>query len=86
MRSFGTNGIVTTAIGSGNDYIRSVAIQSDGKIVVAGNSYNGTNDDFAVIRYNTNGSLDILDAYYSNICFPADTVVDTTKVILLLKI
>jgi uncharacterized delta-60 repeat protein len=58
MSSFGTNGIVTTAIGSGDDYGNSVAIQSDGKIVVAGHSYNGTNHDFAVVRYNTDGSLD----------------------------
>ncbi|MEJ7665424.1 MAG: delta-60 repeat domain-containing protein [Hymenobacter sp.] len=37
----------------------SVAIQSDGKIVAAGYSYNdGTDDDFAVVRYNPNGTLD----------------------------
>jgi hypothetical protein len=28
-----------------------VAIQSDGKIVVAGYSHNGSNHDFAVVRY-----------------------------------
>ena len=36
----------------------SVAIQSDGKIVAAGYSDNGSNDDFALVRYNTDGSLD----------------------------
>jgi uncharacterized delta-60 repeat protein len=36
----------------------SVAIQSDGKIVVAGYSNNGSNFDFALVRYNTDGSLD----------------------------
>ena len=36
----------------------SVAIQSDGKIVAAGYSNNGSNDDFALVRYNTDGSLD----------------------------
>ena len=41
MSSFGTNGIVTTAIGSGADLGYSVAIQSDNKIVVAGYSNNG---------------------------------------------
>ncbi len=56
--SFDTDGKVITAIGSSNDYVRSVAIQSDGKIVAAGYSYNGSNFDFAVARYNTNGSLD----------------------------
>ena len=56
--SFGTGGKVFTAVGSGNDFAESVAIQSDGKIVVAGYSYNGSNDDFALVRYNTDGSLD----------------------------
>ena len=56
--SFDSDGKVTTAIGSGNDYACSVAIQSDGKIVVAGYSDNGSNDDFALVRYNTDGSLD----------------------------
>ncbi len=56
--TFDTDGKVTTAIGTSNDEGRSVAIQSDGKIVVAGQSYNGTNYDFAVVRYNANGSLD----------------------------
>ena len=36
--SFDSDGKVTTAIGSGNDYAYSVAIQSDGKIVAAGYS------------------------------------------------
>ena len=56
--TFGTNGIVTTAIGSGTDWGHSAAIQSDGKIVVAGISNNGVNNDFAIVRYNSNGSLD----------------------------
>lgn len=61
--SFGTGGIVTTTVGAvdflnlaGNAY--PVAIQSDGKIVVAGKSYNGLNYDFGIVRYNDNGSLD----------------------------
>jgi uncharacterized delta-60 repeat protein len=56
--SFDSDGKVTTAIGSGNDVAYSVAIQSDGKIVVAGYSYIGSNNDFALVRYNTDGSLD----------------------------
>jgi uncharacterized delta-60 repeat protein len=57
--TFGTGGIVTTPIGSGNDGAYSVAIQTDGKLVVAGYSYNGTNYDFALVRYTTNGALDL---------------------------
>jgi uncharacterized delta-60 repeat protein len=56
--AFGTGGMVTTAIGVSNDYAYSVALQADGKIVVAGHSYNGANDDFALVRYNADGSLD----------------------------
>jgi len=56
--SFDNDGKVTTAIGSGTEEAYSVAIQSDGKIVAAGYSNNGSNDDFALVRYNTDGSLD----------------------------
>lgn len=55
--SFGNGGKVTTGIGS-NDYGQSVAVQTDGKIVVAGYSSNGNNNDFALARYNANGTLD----------------------------
>ena len=54
--TFGTGGKVTTAIGS-DDAASSVAIQSDGKIVAAGYSSTVVND-FALVRYNTDGSLD----------------------------
>ena len=56
--SFGGTGKVTTAVLSSNDYAHSVAIQPDGKIVAAGQSWNGSNTDFALVRYNPNGSLD----------------------------
>ncbi len=56
--SFDSDGKVTTAIFSGDDHARAIAIQSDGKIVVAGDTYNGSDYDFALVRYNTDGSLD----------------------------
>ena len=56
--SFNSTGKVVTAFGTSHDYIFSAALQADGKIVVAGNSYNGTKYNFALARYNTNGSLD----------------------------
>ena len=49
--TFNGTGKVTTAIGSSDDYGRSVAVQSDGRIVVAGYSYNGSKWDFALARY-----------------------------------
>ena len=56
--SFGTGGKVITPIGSGNDEARAVVLQSDGKIVAVGLSGNFPNIDFALVRYNTNGTLD----------------------------
>jgi uncharacterized delta-60 repeat protein len=41
-----------------NDQARAVALQSDGKIVVAGSTRNATREIFAIARYNTNGGLD----------------------------
>jgi len=56
--TFGTGGIVTTPVGSGRDYANGLGIGSDGRILAAGKSFNGSNYDFALVRYNTNGSLD----------------------------
>ncbi|BAY77072.1 hypothetical protein NIES25_35300 [Nostoc linckia NIES-25] len=59
--SFGNGGIVTTHVGSASDSGYSVTLQSDGKIVVAGYTWNNSQSnqpDFALARYNTNGSLD----------------------------
>ncbi len=56
--TFGTNGIVIKTIGSSSDYISSIVIQSDEKIVAIGTTYNGTDYDFAVARFNQDGSLD----------------------------
>jgi uncharacterized delta-60 repeat protein len=55
--SFGTGGIVTTDFG-GDDYGNCVAVQADGKIIAAGKTYNGSNDDFALARYKSDGTLD----------------------------
>jgi uncharacterized delta-60 repeat protein len=56
--SFNGTGTVTTSIGSSNDDGNSVAIQGDGKIVVAGYSGFFNSRDFAAVRYNSDGSLD----------------------------
>jgi uncharacterized delta-60 repeat protein len=43
-----------------SDQIEGIAIQPDGKIIVAGNSFvsSPSNSDFALVRFNSNGSLD----------------------------
>lgn len=56
--AFDTDGIVTTDLGS-IELAYAVAIQSDGKIIVAGVSDIDGDNDFALARYNTDGSLDI---------------------------
>lgn len=55
--TFGTNGLQTTLF-SGASFARSVAIQSDGKIVVTGSTTVNSIPYFATVRYNLDGSLD----------------------------
>ena len=56
---FNSTGKLVTDFGSGtSDVGYSVTVQADGKIVVAGYSNSGGSYDFAVARYNTDGSLD----------------------------
>ncbi|MBK9455352.1 MAG: hypothetical protein IPO24_07070 [Bacteroidetes bacterium] len=55
--SFGINGIVTTDLSS-SDYIHSIKMQSDGKIIVAGMSGNNPEYFFTLLRYNNSGDLD----------------------------
>ncbi|MBY4677661.1 DUF4347 domain-containing protein [Marinobacterium arenosum] len=55
---FGNGGKLTTDFAADDDYGYSVTVQSDGKILVSGYAYNGSNDDFALVRYNSDGSLD----------------------------
>lgn len=56
--SFGVGGWAITPVGTGDDEARSITVQSDHKIVVAGLTSNGSNTDVAVVRYNSDGSLD----------------------------
>ena len=59
--SFGDGGYVQTNIATydnSNQTARSLLVQADGKIVVAGIDNNGNDTDFALIRYNTDGSRD----------------------------
>jgi uncharacterized delta-60 repeat protein len=64
--TFGTGGKVTTDFAGNDDAAFAVALQPDGKIVAAGGAgvgrsgsdYRSSNEDFALARYNANGSLD----------------------------
>jgi uncharacterized delta-60 repeat protein len=57
--TFGSGGLVTTAIGPNNAFSEAVVVQSDGKIVAGGGGWDASgNEDFTLARYNPNGSLD----------------------------
>lgn len=57
--SFGTSGKVTTRITIRNDFLRKIALLSDGKIVGVGDSQKtGSKTQVTVVRYLSNGTLD----------------------------
>jgi len=55
---FGTAGMVIYDGGTGNDNGRRLAFQEGGKIVVLGNTHNGTDYDALVLRYDADGVPD----------------------------
>ena len=55
--SFDGDGYLITDVSVSTDIGRAVAVQPDGKILVAGYGF-GPSEDFEVIRYNTDGSRD----------------------------
>ncbi len=57
--SFPGGGNETQDLNGASDVANSIAVQSNGKMVVAGYSFNGSNNDFAIVRFNTDGSLDM---------------------------
>jgi uncharacterized delta-60 repeat protein len=59
--TFGTDGKVLTDFDHSTDIANAVAIQTDGKLVVVGTTYQDndfSDEDFAVARYNPDGTLD----------------------------
>lgn len=56
--TFNSAGYVTTDFAGGYDMINSLAIQSDGKIIAGGTASINSTGEFALARYNTNGTLD----------------------------
>lgn len=56
--NFDVDGMVITDIDGGSDGGRALVLQNDGKLVVAGVAGVAGNINFALVRYNANGSLD----------------------------
>lgn len=53
--AFGENGKVTTG---DSNVAAALALQTDGKIVVAGSFNDGANNEFLLLRYDPDGGLD----------------------------
>lgn len=69
---FGGAGGINTSFYNGYDEAFSVALQSDNKLIVAGSTYNGISEDFALARY-TNvilGREDFESSQYRIIAYP----------------
>lgn len=73
--TYGIDGIGTTDFVGDNDTAYAVALQPDGKLVVAGTSRNPANNsqDASITRYNADGSLDTTFAPYGS---PGKAIVD----------
>src|SRR3954462_14554596 len=56
--SFGNGGMAMTDLGSMFDAAYGMAVQTNGKIVVVGQTENEFNYNFGMVRYNSDGSLD----------------------------
>jgi len=56
--SFNGTGYQILDIGADDDRFNAVTLDSSGRIIAAGTSHNGTDSDIAIVRFNSNGSLD----------------------------
>lgn len=57
-QSFAGGGILITGVGEDYTDVNSLLVQSDGKILATGYATFNGNEDFTVVRYNSNGTLD----------------------------
>ncbi|MFN8595074.1 MAG: Ig-like domain-containing protein [Anaerolineae bacterium] len=71
--SFGTGGIVTTSLSAGADIAHALAVQNDGKLVVAGEA----NAQFAMARYTITGTL---DTTFNGTGFVTTTIVGSNNI------
>jgi uncharacterized delta-60 repeat protein len=79
-QSFGTSGIVITDLNNlSSDVAQDIALQSDGKVLVAGRTHAGTSfTDYslAVVRYNADGTLDQTFGIGGKAFYPVSSVDD----------
>lgn len=56
--TFGTNGVTVVQYPLGSSIANDVVVLSDGKILLVGTTYNTSTTDVALVKLNSNGSLD----------------------------
>lgn len=56
--AFDSDGLRVVSVAGGNDGARSVARQADGKLLLGGFAFNGTDNDFAAVRLTSTGAPD----------------------------
>ncbi len=56
--SFAGIGHITHQVGTGENTVRGTGILADGRIVVGGNVFNGTDDDAYLVRFDADGAVD----------------------------
>lgn len=81
--SFDGDGVAVTSIGVYTDVGTAVAIETSGKIVVAGYSQTGSENEFAVVRYNSNGTLDTSYGFGGKMVVDVSSGSDTANAIAL---
>ncbi len=57
--TFSVDGKVVTSLGEYTELAKAIALQPDGKILIAGGSDDGTDSDGVLVRYNSDGTLDL---------------------------
>lgn len=82
--TFGSGGVVTTDFFGSFDDLSDIAIQSDDKIVAAGQvDTGGLHFDFAVARYNVDGSLDSSFGSLGLVTTDLGSVVDSAQAVVI---
>jgi uncharacterized delta-60 repeat protein len=69
-------GKVTVSLSGGIDKANAAALQADGKLVIAGRATGAANNDYAVVRINTDGSVDTTFAGTGKLVLPVGAGTD----------
>lgn len=76
---FGTAGKTIVTLGSGADRAFAIGLQSDGKIILAGDSSIAGNIDMALVRLTSSGALDTTFGTAGILTFPVGVATDSIK-------